>query len=251
MTLSQNNLRGIWTAIVTPFSANSDAIDFDSLKSLIAYQVSGGVDGLVACGSTGEASTLNEEEYFSVITFSLGQLKGKLPCIAGLNCSNTSKAIDIAKKLEQLKVDGILLTCPAYNKPSQEGLYRHFCAVKSAVSLPIIAYNIPGRTSVNMLPSTVARLAQEGAIIGIKESSTIDQILDLISLCQDKISILSGDDSLALSSVASGGQGVVSVTSNLAPAYVSTMIKTTLSGSIAEATKFQKNLIPLMRALFG
>ena len=252
MKLSPDTLKGTYTAIVTPFTRDASAVDFESLAKLVDFQIQSGVDGLVVCGSTGEAATLSDDEYFSVIKAVSEQARRRIACVAGVNSNNTARAVQMSRAVEEYGVDGILLVCPPYNKPSQEGLFRHFQAVRTATSLPLIAYNVPGRTAVNLLPATVERLARESVVIGIKESSgSIDQILDVIAGVKATIAVLSGDDSLAFSAVMSGAKGVVSVASNAAPAMVSKMIKAALDGRAEEGRNLQLQLLPLMRAMFA
>lgn len=251
MELTLNKLSGVFTAIVTPFTKDASKVDYESLARLVHYQIQGGVSGIVVCGSTGEAATLSEDEYFEVVKTVVAQLRGKVPCIAGVSSSSTAKAAQTAKALDSSGVDGILLVCPPYNKPPQEGLLQHFSSVKQATRLPIVAYNVPGRTAVNLLPATLAKLAKDQTVLAVKESSgSMDQILDVISEVGTRIAVLSGDDSLALSAVCSGARGVVSVASNVAPALISEMIKAALENKIQIASTLQMRLLPLMRAMF-
>ena len=251
MTLTSSTIRGTYTAIVTPFSSDGSAVDEDSLANLIDFQVAAGVSGLIACGSCGEAATLSMEEYIAVARFVKARLKGRIPCIVGLNSSSTARAVEMAKAVSEVQADGLLVVAPPYNKPPQEGLYRHFLSVRNAASLPIIAYNIPGRTSINIHPSTIVRLAKQGVIAGLKESSgSLDQVVDILSQSGDSLAVLSGEDSLACSIMACGGKGLVSTTANLTPDPFVELTAAALRGDFETARRVQLSMIPLIRAIF-
>ena len=253
LVLTYKNLCGTYPAVVTPF-LDSGAIDYESLSSLINYLMSHKVDGLVMCGSTGEAATLTDDEYINVVSFALAQVKQSIPCIVGINSSSTARARQIADKLRELGVDAGLLVGPPYNKPSQEGLYLHFRQV-AASTLPIVAYNIPGRSVCNILPKTVARLVKDRLIIGIKEASgSLDQLIDLVAAvgvdALSDFSILSGEDSLVHSIMASGGRGVISASANLIPDAFVRLTQAALSKDFDRSLQIQLEMLPIVRSLF-
>jgi len=251
--LTQLDLAGTFPAIVTPFSADGSAIDLDSLRSLLDYQLSGGVSGFIVCGSTGEAATLSDDEYRLVIETTAAHIRGRGICVAGIGSNSTRRATEVAAWLEGVRgVDAILLVAPPYNKPPQEGIFAHFMAVHAAARLPIVAYNVPGRTGVNILPATIGRLAAAGAIIALKEASaSMDQVMDLLVETEGRISILSGEDSLVHATMACGGRGVVSVAANVEPRVVSGMTRAALGGEWPRSLEAQLALLPLIRALFA
>jgi len=251
MRLSSETLRGAFPAIVTPFTADASAVDYDSFGELIDHQLRGGVRGIVVCGSTGETATLTDEEYRAVVTFARSRIGDRGFVIAGIGASSTARAVDLARFLQSLAVDGILLVTPPYNKPTQNGLVAHFSAVRSASDTPLIAYNVPGRTGVNLLPKTVGRLVAEDLIIGIKESSgSVDQALDIFSIVGGRTAVLSGEDSLVHPIMACGGTGTVSVVANLFPDKVSEMVRAGLDGRWEESRSIQMSLLPVARAMF-
>jgi len=215
-------------------------------------QIEAGVDGLVACGSTGEAASLSEEEYALVLSQVRETARGRVPCLGGISVSSSARAVEMAKVIEKAGLQGILLAAPPYNKPPQSGIVAHFSAVHSAVSLPIVAYNIPGRSGVNIQPLTIAQLAKEGVIIGLKEaSSSLDQALDILVECGERISLLSGEDSLVLALMACGGRGVISATANVAPREFADLTRAALAGAWEEARELQLKLLPLVRCMFA
>ncbi len=249
--LTPATLTGTYPAIVTPFTERGDAVDFDSFGALIDFQISHGVNGIVVCGSTGEAVTLEESEYRSVIEFARRQVGDRATVIAGIGAQSTTRAVSLARFLASVGVDGILLVTPPYNKPTQNGIVSHFAAVHAAVPVPIIAYNVPSRTGVNLLPKTVGRLADEGLIVGIKESSgSLDQALDIVALIGERAGLLSGEDSLVTPMMSIGARGVVSVTANVVPELVSALTSAALTGDWTRAKELQLELLPLARAVF-
>lgn len=242
---------GTWTALVTPFTEAGEAVDFESLARLVAYQLAGGVDGLVICGSTGEAATLSDEEYRLTVQRVLESVAGRVPCIVGVNSNNTLRAAQVSRAVVEWGAQGVLVVTPPYNKPTQDGLQEHFRRVKDACGAPLVAYNVPGRTGVNMLPATVGALARQGVIDALKESSgSIDQMLDILAITRKPFSLLCGDDSLGVSAVLNGARGLVSVVSNGAPRKCASMIRCALAGEVEQAREVQFELLPLMRALF-
>jgi 4-hydroxy-tetrahydrodipicolinate synthase len=243
-------LKGIYTALVTPFKNGS--LDEEGLKRLIEFQVQGGVDGIVPCGTTGEASTLSYEEHERVIALVVKFVNGRVPVISGTGSNSTHETIEMTEVARKLGSDMVLLVAPYYNRPTQEGLYQHFKAVAQGVDLPIILYNIPTRTGVNMLPELVARLAEIPNIVGIKEASgSLQQVGDIYRLTKGKFTILSGDDNLFLPMMALGATGVISVLSNILPARLKALAKTFLDEkNIEKARELHMELMPLFQAMF-
>lgn len=241
--------KGSIVAIVTPFK--NDKFDEKAFKSLIEWHISEGTDGIVPCGTTGESATLDYEEHYRVIEVTVKTVKGRIPVIAGTGANSTDETIMITKKAKQLGADAALLVTPYYNKPTQEGLYRHYKKVAEAVNIPQILYNVPGRTAVNMLPSTVARLAEIKNIVGIKEATgDMKQVSEVIRLCGNRMTVLSGDDFTTLPLLALGGKGVISVSANVAPRDVSAMCNAWEQGDIVRARKLHFKLEPLNSAMF-
>lgn len=242
-------LKGSFVALVTPFK--NGKFDERAYKKLIEWHIAEGTHGIVPCGTTGEASTLDFEEHIYVIEVAVKTAKKRIPVIAGTGANATYEAIDITKKAKKAGADGALLVTPYYNKPTQEGLYRHYKAIADAVNIPIVLYNVPGRTAVNLLPATVARLAECKNIIGIKEATgDLKQVSEVIRLCGDRITVVSGDDFTTLPLMALGGKGVISVTANIAPHDVAGMCNAWERGKIAAARKLHFKLEPLNAAMF-
>lgn len=250
MSPRKPHFTGAYTAIVTPFRRGR--LDEDALERLIQMQVRGGVDGVVAVGTTGESPTLDTEEHVRVIELCARFAKGRIKVIAGTGANATSEAIELAQAAEAVGADGHLQVAPYYNKPSQEGLFRHFHAVARATKLPIILYNIPGRCAVDIAPETVQRLAEDSVnVVGIKEAGgNPDRVSRLRRLLGPGFSILSGDDALTLPFMAVGAHGVVSVASNVAPREVARMVQTFARGRADLALKLHDRLHPLFKALF-
>ncbi len=243
-------LKGCFTAIVTPF--RNGRVDLEALKKIVRFQLENGVSGLVPCGSTGEAATLAPEEYLAVIKTVVAAAKGKIPVVPGVGTNSTAKSIEMVVKVSALGVDGLLAIVPYYNKPTQEGMTAHFSALAAATSLPIILYNIPGRTGVNMLPATVLALRKKFSnIAGIKEASgNLDQVSEIINGADADFAVMSGDDSLTLPMLSVGARGVISVVSNVAPAEASRLCGLFLEGNPAGAARLHHKLFPLIKALF-
>jgi len=251
MTIDKDTLKGTFPAIVTPFSKDGASVDFDSLYNLIEYQISARVDGLVVCGSTGEAQTLSDEEYQKVISFTKEKVNGRIPVIAGIGTNSTMKGIAAAKLLDEIAVDGILLVAPMYNKPTQKGIIAHFEQIKRATRLPIIAYNVPGRTGVNILPATIATLVKQGTICGLKEASgSMDQVLDILAQVRDHCSVVSGEDSLVCSLMLAGGKGVISASANIIPEIFVEITTAAINGDWERAREAQFKALPWVRLMF-
>lgn len=256
--LGRPKFEGVYTAIVTPFSPE-EYVDEDSLEALIDFNIEGNVDGIVFCGTTGESPTLDHPEHDNVIELGVQLTKKRVPVIAGTGSNCTREAIRLTQHAEQVGADVSLQVVPYYNKPSQEGQYRHFRKIAEATKLPIIIYNIPGRTGVNMEPETFERLLRDcGNIVGLKESppgktdeERLKEMERYIRVApQYQASVLSGDDGLALETIKLGGQGVISVASNIVPAMMSKMVNLALQGRYDEAKIINKKLSPLFKVLF-
>ncbi|MEM9068855.1 MAG: 4-hydroxy-tetrahydrodipicolinate synthase [Myxococcota bacterium] len=241
--------RGAFTALVTPF--REGAIDEDALRLLVERQIEGGVHGLVPCGTTGESVVLNEQETRQVIRTVVAQARGRVPVVAGAGTNDTRKTIALASLAKDEGVDGLLLVCPYYNKPTQRGLEAHFRAVLREVSLPTMLYNIPGRCSVDLSVETLHRLTDLSDIVAIKEATgTVARAQEILARCGDRIAVLSGDDALTLPMMAVGAVGVVSVTSNLLPAEMARLVTCLLEGRVTEARALNQQLLAVHEALF-
>ena len=240
---------GAATAIVTPLT--KDGIDYEQFARLIEWQIAEGIDAIVAVGTTGEGSTLTDAEHKEAIKFCVDQVAGRVPVIAGTGSNDTQYAIDLTKYACEVGADAMLLVTPYYNKATQRGLYESFVAVADISTKPCILYNVPGRTGCNLLPATMAKLAEHPNIVAIKEASgNLSQVAELAHLCGDKVDIYSGNDDQIIPILSLGGKGVISVLSNLMPRETSKMCKDYLAGNIAEARDAQLRLIPLINALF-
>ncbi len=241
--------QGSIVAIVTPFKDNK--LDEKALTDLIEWHIAEGTHAIVPCGTTGESATLEYEEHYRVIELTVQVVNGRVPVIAGTGANSTSETIMMTGKAKEIGADGALLVVPYYNKPTQEGLYRHYKAIAEAVDIPQVLYNVPGRTALNMLPSTVARLADLKNIVAIKEASgNLAQVSEVIRLCSDRINVLSGDDFTTLPLMVLGGKGTISVSANVAPRDLSTMCQNLLDGKINEAKKLHFQLEPLNKGMF-
>jgi 4-hydroxy-tetrahydrodipicolinate synthase len=241
---------GTYTALVTPFDKQGN-LDEEGLRELVRFQLQEGIDGLVPVGTTGECSTLSYEEHERVIEIVVGEAKGRVPVVAGTGSNSTREALMLTNFAREAGADGALLVVPYYNRPTQEGLYQHFRELAEKVDIPQILYNIPSRTGVNLLPQTVARLAEIKNIVGIKEASTVDQVSEIIELTKGKdFVVFSGNDNQTLPILALGGVGVISVASNVAPRLVSEMVRAFRKGKIEEARELHYRLSPLFKALF-
>ena len=241
--------QGAMSAIITPFSRGR--IDEKAFRRLVEYQIKGGIDGIVPCGTTGESATLTYEEHERIIEVTLDAVKGRVPVIAGTGSNSTDETIAFTRHAERVGADAALLISPYYNKPTQEGLYRHYRAVAEAVSIPLVLYNVPGRTSLNMLPDTVARLSEFKNIIGIKEAScSLQQVSEVIEKARRGFMVLSGDDFITLPMLAVGARGTISVTSNIVPGEVAKMCGAQREGNTKKALRLHYKMQPLNRALF-
>ena len=237
------------TALVTPFTDGS--VDEEALKAFIDFQIDNGIAGLVPCGSTGESATLTYEEHDRVVKLTIERVAGRVPVIAGTGSNSTAETLMFTKHAEEAGADAALLISPYYNKPTQQGLYEHYMKVAEEVTLPIFLYNVPGRTGVNILPETVARLSEAANIVGIKEATgDMAQVSDVIEFSSEGFTILSGDDATIFPLLALGGHGVISVTSNIVPKDMSDMVNNFLSGDIDAARALHYKLAPLHRAMF-
>ena len=244
------DIQGCGTALVTPFRQDG-SIDQDALRRLVQFQLREGIDFLVPCGTTGETPTLEHGEYLGVIRLVLQETAGKVPVIAGVGGNNTKKVIELAQEVQRLGVQGILSVAPYYNKPTQEGLYQHFKAIAESTGLPVILYNVPGRTSSNIEPATVARLSKVPNIVGIKEASgSITQQMEVLNAVEPDFRVLSGDDAFTFPLMALGGVGVISVASNEIPGPMTRLAHLLLDGRYDEARKLNAELLPLMQANF-
>lgn len=242
-------LEGSIVAIVTPFKGGK--IDEKALSELVEWHVSSGTNAIVPCGTTGESATLEYEEHYRVIEIVVKTVKKRIPVIAGTGANATDETIMITKKAKKLGADAALLVAPYYNKPTQEGLYRHYKSVAEAVDIPIVLYNVPGRTAVNILPSTVARLLEMKNIVAIKEATgDMKQVSEVIRLCGDRLTVLSGDDFTTFPLLALGGKGVISVTANIAPREVSDMCRLWEEKKYEKARALHYKLEPLNYAMF-
>jgi len=240
---------GTITAIITPFRKDG-SIDEEALRRLVAFQEESGVDAVVPCGSTGESATLSFDEHVRVIETVVGCVKN-IKVIAGAGSNSTSEAIALSRRAEQAGAHGILSISPYYNKPTQEGIFRHYEAISSSIGIPLIVYNVPGRTASNITSDTALRLADVPGIAGIKEASgDMEQVQRIINGRPKGFSVLSGDDSLAYGIMRAGGDGVISVASNCVPVKMSAMIRACSSGKDDEAQWMHKELMPLFEALF-
>lgn len=245
---------GVYTALVTPFH-DDGSIDLATYKRLVEAQLAAGVSGLVPCGTTGEASTLSVEEHLEVVKTCKETVAGKVPVVAGAGANDTKKAIEMHKRVADLKVDGALHVTPWYNKPTQDGLYQHFRAVAESNPLPIILYNVPGRTGVDLLPDTIAKLAKDcPTIVAVKEATgsiqRAQEIVNKVCAQRPDFSILSGDDGLILGLLAIGGHGVISVTSHLCAKELAQMTRAFHEGRIAEAQQLSRRTSPLSVTMF-
>lgn len=244
------NLKGVYTALVTPFKGGG--VDEKALQGLVDFQLAGGVNGIVPCGTTGEASTLTYEEHERVIELTVKFVAGRVPVIAGTGSNSTHETIEITEAARKVGADMVLLVAPYYNRPTQEGLYQHFKKVAEEVDIPMILYNIPTRTGVNMLPELVARLAEIPNIVGIKEASgSLQQVADIYRLTKGNFPILSGDDNLFLPMMAVGATGVISVLSNVLPGKMQALARAFMDEKdMQKALDLHVELMPLFQAMF-
>ncbi|MEL5848278.1 MAG: 4-hydroxy-tetrahydrodipicolinate synthase [Candidatus Igneacidithiobacillus chanchocoensis] len=244
---------GSMVALVTPMDF-AGAVDDRALRELVEWHIAEGTDAIVAVGTTGESATLSVKEHVAVIRSVVEQVHGRIPVIAGTGANATAEAIELTRAAIEAQADAALLVSPYYNKPTQEGLFLHYSAIADACHFPMILYNVPGRTSGDILPETVARLAQRPCVVGIKEASgKIDRVAEILHLCETQaasIEVYSGDDSAALAAVALGARGVISVTANIAPRAMAEMMDAALDGDFGLARRINAALVPLHRDLF-
>ena len=241
--------KGSIVAIVTPFKEGK--VDEEAYRELIEFQIQNGTNAIVPCGTTGESATLTMEEHCRVIDVAVETVNKRVPVIAGTGGNNTNEAIELTEHAKKAGADATLQVAPYYNKPTQEGLYQHFKAISDAVPLPQVLYNVPGRTGVNMLPETVARLAQLPDIVAVKEASgNIGQMAEVVRLAGDNITLLSGDDNVTLPVLSLGGKGVVSVVANIVPRDSADLVKAWEEGRVEEAQALFFKLLPLCQAMF-
>lgn len=245
-----SKIQGAIVAIVTPFIDGK--VDEQGLRDLIEFQIENGTHGIVPCGTTGESATLNFDEHKRVIELTVQTVNGRVPVIAGTGANNTAEAIELTESAKASGADAVLSVVPYYNKPSQEGLFQHFRAITEAVDIPVVLYNVPSRTVANMLPATVARCARElKNIIGIKEATgSLNQISEVIRSCPDDFIVLSGDDFTSMPTVLIGGQGVISVTSNVEPRGMAEMMEAALAGNLEKANSLHYRMFALMGSMF-
>jgi 4-hydroxy-tetrahydrodipicolinate synthase len=244
-------LRGCGTALVTPFKTDG-SIDEPALRSLVQWQIESGIHFLVPCGTTGETPTLTRDEWLRVIDITIEVADGRVPIVAGATSNCTAVAVDLAKTLAARKgVDAILTASPYYNKPTQEGQYQHFKAIAEAVNKPLVIYNVPGRTSANIEPATLGRLAKIPNIIAVKEASgNLSQIAEVFSHVPESFLVFSGDDAVTLPVISLGGVGIISVCSNEIPAQMSQLAQAALDGDSTRARQIQRKFLPLMQVNF-
>ena len=241
---------GCGTALVTPFKKDG-SLDEQTLRSLVRRQISEGIDFLVPCGTTGESPTLTRREHLRVAEITLEEAKGKVPVLGGAGGYNTSEVIELAKELAHLGCDGILSVTPYYNKPTQEGLYQHYKAIATAVSLPIVVYSVQGRTGVNVEPLTLKRLAEIDNIVGVKEASgNIGQMASVLHHVPERFAVLSGDDAITIPLIALGGRGLISVASNEIPKQMTELTRLAMANDFAGARRIQREYMPLMEVNF-
>jgi 4-hydroxy-tetrahydrodipicolinate synthase len=240
---------GAFTALITPL--RDDRIDLGAINDLVEYQISEGIDGLVPCGTTGEAATLSEEEHVEVVRLVVKQVRGRVPVIAGAGSNNTIEAIRLSKACAEVGADALLHVTPYYNKPTHDGLVAHYRAICAATDLPVIAYNVPGRTGCDMMPATIAQLAQIPHLVGVKEATAnMVRGAQVIAACPKDFAVLSGDDATCLALTLLGGCGVISVASNLAPGPFTQMIAAARRGDLDQAREIHYRLLTLMDLLF-
>ena len=241
--------KGAFTALVTPFSGGQ--IDTQALRDHVDFQIEKGIDGLVPCGTTGEASTLSHDEHVEVVRITVEHAAGRVPVIAGSGSNSTAEALELTKRVKETGANACLMITPYYNKPTQEGLFQHFSTIAEKVDIPIILYNVPGRTGINMLPDTVARLAAVPNIVGLKDAAAdLKQTSYTRQLVPDDFVILSGEDTLVYPLMAVGASGVISVTSNILPGEMAELCRRFLEGNMAGAAELHHRLLPMCDAMF-
>jgi len=243
-------LKGCFVASVTPFDEQG-RVNEEALRNHIDFLIAGGVAGVVPCGTTGESATLSWEEHNRVVDIAIEQAKGKVLIVAGAGSNNTAESINAARHQQQKGADAILCITPYYNKPTQEGLFRHYQSIATNVDIPIVVYNVPGRTGVNLLPETVERLCGFDNIVAIKEASgNVSQASEIHRRCGDRLTILSGDDGLTLPLMAVGAQGVISVVANIVPRKMSDLVESTAKREFPRALQLHEEILPLCDSMF-
>ncbi len=241
--------RGAITALVTPF--RQGRLDEDAFRQLIDWQIREGIQGVVPCGTTGESATLSHDEHQRVIDIAVDEVRGRVPVIAGTGSNSTAEAVRLTRHAKEAGADGALLITPYYNKPTQEGLFQHYKKIAEECKFPLVPYNVPSRTGVNLLPDTVARLAEIPDVVGLKEATgDMRQVGEILEKCGDRLTVLSGDDFTVLPLLALGGGGVISVVSNVTPADMAGMAAAFERGDLTEARRLHYKMMPLARALF-
>jgi len=241
--------KGSIVAIVTPF--NKGKVDFEKLRELVEFQIEGGTDAIVPCGTTGESSTLDYDEHMDVIKTVIAQVKKRVPVIAGTGSNSTQEAIELSQKAKEAGADGVLLVTPYYNKPTQEGLVRHYTAIAEAVAITQVLYNVPGRTGVNMLPETVARIAVHKNVVAIKEATgSLQQASEIIALCGENIDVFSGDDFITFPMMACGAKGIISVLANIMPKAVGDLVDAFFAGNMEKARQIHLQTLKIGNAMF-
>ncbi len=245
------NFGQVLTAMVTPFDQNGK-IDFQATRELVNHLIANGTDGLVVAGTTGESPTLTEEEKLELFAFVVKVAQGRIPVIAGTGSNDTQGSVSLTKKAEETGVDGIMLVAPYYNKPSQEGLYQHFKTIAGATELPVMLYNIPGRSVVNITADTIVRLSLVENIVSVKEATgDLDQMTEIISRTSADFSVYTGEDSLTLPTLAVGGDGVISVSSHIIGNDMQEMVTSYKNGDVKHAAGIHQRLLPIMNAMFA
>lgn len=241
--------RGSMVAVVTPMTADG-ALDFEALARLVEFHIENGTDAIISVGTTGESATVDFEEHIRVVRRVVELVRSRIPVIAGTGANSTTEALHLTQRAMEMGADACLLVTPYYNKPTQEGLYRHYKLIADSVAIPQILYNVPGRTACDLKPETVERLADIPNIVGIKEASTLDRIQDLVRRLGDRMDVYSGDDGIAAEAILSGARGVISVTANVAPRLMHEMAAAALAGDRARAEALNARLAGLHKALF-
>ncbi|MEI2772400.1 MAG: 4-hydroxy-tetrahydrodipicolinate synthase [Candidatus Competibacter sp.] len=241
--------RGSMVAIVTPMRADG-TLDYEALARLVEFHIENGTDAIISVGTTGESATLDFEEHIRVVQRTVELVKGRIPVIAGTGANSTTEALHLTQRSMEAGADACLLVTPYYNKPTQEGLYRHYKLIADRVAIPQILYNVPGRTACDLKPETVERLADIPNIVGIKEASTLERIQELVRRCGERLDVYSGDDGIAAEAILSGAKGVISVTANVAPGLMHEMSVAALAGDRTQTEAVNGRLIELHKALF-
>jgi 4-hydroxy-tetrahydrodipicolinate synthase len=240
---------GSIVALVTPF--RDGKVDWQSLEALLEFHITNGTNGIVPCGTTGESATLNHQEHDEVIKAVVKRVNQRVPVIAGTGSNSTDEGVRLTRAAENSGADGALLMSPYYNRPTQEGIYQHYKKVADSVGIPVIVYNIPGRTGSKIEPETLARLCEIKNVSGVKEATgSVDQAIDVIRLCGDRLAVYSGEDSLTFSLMALGGKGVISTVANIVPKEMSQLTTACLEGNWEKGRDLQLKLMPLIRAVF-